>query len=190
VGLADRRNHKPAQLSGGEQQRVAIAVAMVNQPKLLLADEPTGELDSITAEHVYETFQTLNRELGLTILIVSHDPGIARHVERVVAIRDGKTATETVRRRKHQADRHAVHEEHFEELIVLDSAGRLQIPRELREQVGLNTRAHLEMTDGGILIRPAIGLNETSSQTEIHIAPPVAEEETGFKWLRKLWRKR
>ncbi len=186
VGLGDRRNHKPAQLSGGEQQRVAIAVALVNQPKLLLADEPTGELDSVTAEQVYKTFQVLNQELGLTVLIVSHDPEIARYVGRVVAIRDGKTATETVRRRNHQTDQHAANEEHFEELIVLDSAGRLQIPRELREQVGLNTRAHLEMTDDGILIRPATDLEKTSSQAEIHVTPLVAEEETSFKWFRRL----
>ncbi len=189
VGLGDRRNHRPAQLSGGEQQRVAIAVAMVNQPRLLLADEPTGELDSVTAGHVYETFKMLNRELGLTILIVSHDPGIARHVDRVVAIRDGKMATETVRRRNPPADQHAAHEDHFEELIVLDSAGRLQIPRDLREQVGLNARARLEMVDGGILIRPATDLGETSSQAEIHIKRTVAAEETSFRWLRRLWRK-
>lgn len=189
VGLADRGNHKPAQLSGGEQQRVAIAVAMVNQPTLLLADEPTGELDSVTAEQVYETFRVLNRELALTVLIVSHDPGIARQVGRVVAIRDGKTATETVRRRRnHQTDQPTAEEEHFEELFVLDAAGRLQIPKELREQVGLHTRAHIEPTAEGILIRPATDLEETSSQTEIHIAPPVTEEKTGLPWLRRFRR--
>ncbi|MBN1563005.1 MAG: ABC transporter ATP-binding protein [Anaerolineae bacterium] len=193
VGLADRRDHKPAHLSGGEQQRVAIAVAMVNQPQLLLADEPTGELDSVTAKHVYETFQRLNRELGLTILIVSHDPDVAHHVGRVVAIRDGKTATETVRRRRKPDDQVAPDtpdEDHFEELIVLDSAGRLQIPKEFREQVGLYNRAQMELTERGILIRPVTNLEDTSSQAEIRIAPPVAAEESNFKWLRKLWRNR
>lgn len=192
VGLADRSDHKPAQLSGGEQQRVAIAVAMVNQPKLLLADEPTGDLDSVTAAQVYETFRVLNQELGLTVLIVSHDPDIARQVGRVVAIRDGKTATETVRRRQQQSDehpdQHTADEDHFEELTVLDSAGRLQIPKDLREQVGLNSRATMEVSDNGILIRPVASLEETSSQTEIYITPPVAEEKTNFNWLRKLWR--
>ena len=97
VGLGPRSHHGLRQLSGGEQQRVAIAVSLANSPTLLLADEPTGEVDSQTALSIYQTLQTLNRELGLTILIVSHDTGIARHVQRVVAIRDGKLASETVR---------------------------------------------------------------------------------------------
>ena len=98
VGLAERRDHRLPQLSGGEQQRVAIAVALANRPSLLLADEPTGELDSTTALTIYEALRALNRELGVTILIVSHDRTIVRHVGRVMAIRDGKTAGETVRR--------------------------------------------------------------------------------------------
>ena len=97
VGLADRMHHHLPELSGGEQQRVAIAVALANHPSLLLADEPTGEVDSETAKTIYRTFQTLTRELGFTTLIVSHDPGIARHVDRVVAIRDGMLASETIR---------------------------------------------------------------------------------------------
>ena len=100
VGLSHRRDYDIGRMSGGEQQRVAIAVALANQPSILLADEPTGELDSVTALTIYDAFQTLNRELGLTILIVSHDPTIARHVGRVMAIRDGKAASETVRRRR------------------------------------------------------------------------------------------
>jgi putative ABC transport system ATP-binding protein len=92
VGLAERRHHHLAEMSGGEQQRVAIAVALSNSPTLLLGDEPTGEVDSATALTIYQTFQRLNQEYGLTTLIVSHDPGIARHVSRVVAIRDGKPA--------------------------------------------------------------------------------------------------
>ncbi len=105
VGLGDRMHHKLSELSGGEQQRVAIAVALANEPKILLADEPTGELDSATALLIYELLNDLNRQFGLTTLIVSHDPGIARHVHRVVAIRDGRLATETCARGQRHAFR-------------------------------------------------------------------------------------
>jgi len=163
VGLDERRYHSLAQLSGGEQQRVAIAVALANQPSLLLADEPTGEVDSQTALTIYATFRRLNMDLGLTTLIVSHDQTIARHVDRVVAIRDGKLATETVRQAvattdfsgEHGGDGKAPAEEIYEELIVLDSAGRLQIPKEYLQQFNIQGRARLEVTENGILIVPA-----------------------------------
>ena len=164
VGLAERRHHHLAQMSGGEQQRVAIAVALANSPTLLLADEPTGEVDSATALTIYETFQRLNREYGVTTLIVSHDPGIARHVNRVVAIRDGKTSTETVRQsvlngapdNELASEEDAGEEEDvFEELAVLDSAGRLQVPREYLEHFNIKGRARLDLTEEGILILPA-----------------------------------
>ena len=182
VGLADRFDHKPPQLSGGEQQRVAIAVALANEPKLLLADEPTGELDSVTSDRVYALFQRLNRELGLTVCIVSHDPQIARHVQRVVAIRDGKLASETVRRRQNgQANTAAMSQaDQFEELIVLDSAGRLQIPKSYREQLALKNRVEMQLTEEGLLIRPAQNLEETSSQGEIQIESDIRlERKTG-----------
>ena len=187
VDLADRADHQPIQLSGGEQQRVAIAVALANEPKLLLADEPTGELDSVTSDQVYMLFRRLNRELGLTICIVSHDPLVAQHVGRVVAIRDGKLASETVRRRLHghplaklqlqdetgtgtsQADLAERWDDHFEELIVLDSAGRLQIPKQYREDLGFTNRVQMEVQEDGIFIRPAQNLADTSSQSEIQI---------------------
>jgi putative ABC transport system ATP-binding protein len=161
VGLAERRNHRLSELSGGEQQRVAIAVALANKPKMLLADEPTGEVDSATALSIYKTFQSLNRELGITTLIVSHDPGIAQHVNRVVAIRDGRLAAETVRQPRIRKDGEAPSEEHhlatdtFEELTVLDAAGRLQVPKAYLEKFNIKGRVRLEMTEEGILIRPA-----------------------------------
>ncbi len=89
VGLGDRLDHEPSQLSGGQQQRVAIARALINRPPLLFADEPTGNLDSRTSREVLAMFQELNREEGITIFLVTHDPGVARHAERVIHIQDG-----------------------------------------------------------------------------------------------------
>jgi ABC-type lipoprotein export system ATPase subunit/bifunctional DNA-binding transcriptional regulator/antitoxin component of YhaV-PrlF toxin-antitoxin module len=176
VGLADRSHHHLPHLSGGEQARVAIAVALANKPALLLADEPTGELDSATALTIYEAFQQLNAELGLTILIVSHDPKIARHVQRVMAIRDGKAASETRARRSNGDGRpqtETEHEDDFEELVVLDSAGRLQVPKAYREALGINRRASMEMTAEGLLIRP---VDETEQETNSPLANTTEEE--------------
>ncbi len=169
VGLGDRMRHHLSQLSGGEQQRVAIAVALANDPKILLADEPTGELDSVTSLTIYELFRDLNHELGLTMMIVSHDPTIARQVDRVVAIRDGRLATETVRARSNGAatpsgddasmGEDSYEEEVFEELTVLDSTGRLQIPKEYLAQFGIKGRARLEITEEGILVLPALNVD-------------------------------
>jgi len=171
VGLWEHRRHRLAQLSGGQQQRVAIAVALANRPKLLLADEPTGEVDSATAQSLLGLFRELNEAYGLTIIIVTHDPQIARRVDRVVAIRDGKTSTETIRRvsqlekamvgdRLSGAESAAAAtavEESYHEYVVLDSAGRLQIPGEYRERLGIGDRVTLEVTDEGILIQPVAG---------------------------------
>ena len=187
VGLAERRRHYLPQMSGGEQQRVAIAVALANSPTLLLADEPTGEVDTATALTIYKTFQDLNREFGLTTLIVSHDPGIARHVDRVVAIRDGKTATETVRKTITAAtpdgeaaagDSAQVEEHVFEELVVLDSAGRLQVPKEYLEHFGIKGRVQLELIEEGILIRPAAKSAATeAAETPVADLVPVAKAQ-------------
>jgi len=184
VGLKDRRQHRLAELSGGEQQRVAIAVALSNEPQLLLADEPTGELDSVTALTIYDMFKKLNRELKVTTLIVSHDPTIARHVNRVVAIRDGKMATETLRAKSTVADGELADDEEaaeiFEELTVLDSAGRLQIPREYLELFNIRGRARLELTDDGILILP------TENTEYVHDAEALATEFVAAKKARRL----
>lgn len=190
VGLATRQNHRLGSLSGGEQQRVAIAIALANDPSLLLADEPTGELDSVTAQQIYDMFKTFNRELHLTTLIVSHDPGIARHVDRVIAIRDGKLASETVRRERPSdlpADAH--HDDHYEELIVLDSAGRLQIPKAQREELNIRRRVTLEVVPEGILIRPAH--SEEEERRERPKAGEPTRAKSGSRWQQLLttWRR-
>jgi ABC-type lipoprotein export system ATPase subunit len=184
VGLLERMQHRLEELSGGEQQRVAIAIAMANRPKLLLADEPTGELDTATAKSIYDLFRALNNDLGLTIVIVSHDPGIAQHVDRVVAVRDGKLASEMLRVQKSDSDEH-----HLVELAVLDSAGRLQIPREYLEQFHIKRRVQMEMTDEGILIRPPEGNHNGHDQGPASSEQVSAESETlpaSSSWS-KLW---
>jgi putative ABC transport system ATP-binding protein len=167
VGLYEWRKHRLVQLSGGEQQRVAIAVALANKPILLLADEPTGEVDSATAQTILETFRRLNETLDLTTIVVTHEPRIVGQVDRVVAIRDGKTSTETIRQvsQLEQAmvgERLPEEEVTYHEYVVLDSAGRLQVPREYLEQFGIGGRAELEAVDDGVLIRPVAGQVATS----------------------------
>jgi ABC-type methionine transport system ATPase subunit len=146
VGLSHRKNSRLHQLSGGEQQRVAIAIALANNPKLLLADEPTGAVDTKTAGMILDLFRKLNRELGLTVVIVTHDRMISNHVGRVVAIRDGKTSSEFILKNEFlekahqnaiQRDTGSDHEMH-EEYAVVDRVGRLQLPREYVAALGLD----------------------------------------------------
>ncbi len=128
-------------MSGGEQQRAAIGTALANQPKVLLADEPTGELDSSTAQEVFAALQTANAELGTTVLVVTHDPAVSSQVRRTIAIRDGRTSSETIR---HAAtDEHGQTELQAREYAVLDRAGRLQLPREMTERLGMRDRVEL-----------------------------------------------
>ncbi|MFJ6406382.1 ABC transporter ATP-binding protein [Streptomyces hydrogenans] len=147
--LADRRPH---QLSGGQQQRVAIAVALANDPKVLLADEPTGELDSATGEQVFASFRRANEELGTTIVIVTHDQAVASEVRRTVAIRDGRTSSEVLRRTE-------VDEEGQESLVareyaMLDRAGRLQLPADYTKALGMEHRVALELEQDHIGVWP------------------------------------
>lgn len=164
VDLWEHRSHRLAQLSGGQQQRVAIALALANKPKLLLGDEPTGEVDSTTARDILALFQRMNEQYGLTTLIVTHDPQIARVADRVLTIRDGRTSSEAIWR---VADVEAAlaqgpvgdaplaeGELILDEYIVVDAAGRLQIPPELRKKTGIGQRVTLESTEDGVLIRP------------------------------------
>ena len=153
VGLGHRLDHTPERLSGGEQQRVAIAVALANRPPLLLADEPTGELDDAIAAEILDLFGTVNRELGTTILIVTHDPDIAYKVGRVVLIRDGKMSTEirrkpTFRREADESDSG----QPLEEFVLVDSSGRLQVPREYLDTLRISGRARVDMEEGRVTL--------------------------------------
>ena len=151
VGLAHRADHKSAQLSGGEQQRVAIAVGLSNQPPLLLADEPTGELDDETGEEMLELLNTVNTDIGTTIIIVTHDPAIATSVGRTIAIKDGKTSTETTREvsfeRKLGGDASDT-----EEFLLIDTAGSVQIPREILDELSIGRRVRVDMKDGKVTL--------------------------------------
>ncbi|MDQ3699499.1 MAG: ABC transporter ATP-binding protein [Chloroflexota bacterium] len=153
VGLGHRKTHRLSQLSGGEQQRVAIAIGLANHPPLLLADEPTGEVDTATAGVIYGIFRRLNEEYGTTVVIVSHDPAIAFRVDRVVAIRDGRTSTETVRRTSVEGEEAG--EQTHEEFVVMDGAGRIQIPRDYVEKLGMGRRVRVDMEDDRIVVRSA-----------------------------------
>jgi ABC-type lipoprotein export system ATPase subunit len=152
VGLGERQDARPVQLSGGEQQRVAIAVALANQPEVLFADEPTGELDTTTAHEVFELMRTMNRELGVTIVVVTHDALVSEQVSRTIAIRDGRTSTETLRQRavSDDGDHHVITEEY----AVLDRVGRLQLPRAHVEALGLERRVRLALEEDHISVWP------------------------------------
>lgn len=154
VGMSHRRNSKLNMLSGGEQQRIAIALALANNPRLLLADEPTGSVDLSTASYILDVFRELNRELGTTIVIVTHDRMLARKVERVVAIRDGKTASEfVVKRNLADVASLADDESTQDEFAVLDRAGRLQIPRDMLDRIGVSgNKVRLEYQDGRVVL--------------------------------------
>jgi ABC-type lipoprotein export system ATPase subunit len=175
VGLAGKEKKRPEQLSGGEQQRAGIAVALANQPMVLLADEPTGELDSVTAGEVMQLLHTLNEQLSLTILIVTHDASVAARVDRTIAIRDGRTSTETVRREAPLEEVHAqasaasaiigLSSSTHRESILIDRVGRLQLPKEALEVYPFHGRAEVRFADGHIQLWP---LNYTANGNGQH----------------------
>jgi ABC-type lipoprotein export system ATPase subunit len=152
VGLSERMNNRPNQLSGGEQQRVALAVAMANEPQLLLADEPTGEVDSESANQIFDTMHKLKDDFGVTIVIVTHDHAVASRVNRVVGMRDGRASIEVLRRTG--SDGVDLTEEEF---AVLDRTGRLQIPQSYLESLELEKRVILRLHDDHISIHRDAG---------------------------------
>jgi ABC-type glutathione transport system ATPase component len=250
VGLADMAGKRPFQLSGGEQQRGAIAVALANSPALLLADEPTGELDSLTAQELISVLRQINTELGQTIILVTHDTTVAAQVDRTLAIRDGRTSTETIRRSPAQpvepqsapsttavltptapestqsailerlqavtqalaelgerdrldvriAGNHieiwpmgARREESFKtlaggtssiiglsldshrELVLVDRAGRLQLPKEALDLIPVNGRAEVQVSGDHVVLWPFVADKNSSAQTLM----PVQENKSG-----------
>ncbi|MBP1995457.1 ABC transporter ATP-binding protein [Paenibacillus eucommiae] len=162
VGLTHRRKNKLHELSGGEQQRVAIAIALANHPKLLLADEPTGSVDSRMADQILDLFRELNRTIGITIVIVTHDPLLAKKVDRVVAIRDGKISSEMLRRKSYKEELEELEqgiaqseeEDSHVEYAILDKAGRLQVPSSYLDSIGVkdSNKVKLELVDGKIVL--------------------------------------
>lgn len=164
VGLAGMEKKYPDQLSGGEQQRAAIAIALANSPLVLLGDEPTGELDSLAAGEIMDLLHEVNRRLGITVIIVTHDVAIAARVDRTIAIRDGRTSTETVRREaplsevsEHILPASAViglSSETHRESVLIDRVGRLQLPKEALEVVPFNGRAEVRIVNDHVELWP------------------------------------
>lgn len=214
VDMREHANTRPTQLSGGQQQRIAIACALANRPQILLGDEPTGEVDWPTAQMILRLLRDLRDRFGLTIVMVTHDPRVAAWTDRTVAIRDGRTSTETVRvaddgqwavdgstTSVDSETPSAVHRPpSVEELVVLDSAGRLQIPGDQRLLAGIGRRAKVEVVDGGILIKPSdddrdmlpltAEVASSSSHSSLYSSEPlpVAGEKKAkrrFPWARK-----
>ncbi len=160
VGLTAKKNNRMQEMSGGEQQRIAIAIALANSPKVLLADEPTGSVDTRTSNYIFDVFQRLNKELGITIVIVTHDVSLSKKVQRVAAIRDGKISSERILKedfaermnnRDKSVDWHEA--ETQDEYAILDKAGRIQLPREMLDEMKLtDNKIRLVLSDGKIVL--------------------------------------
>ncbi len=161
VGLADRAAHRPDRLSGGEQQRVAIAVALANQPGVLLADEPTGELDTNTSHEIFSLLRSISTDLDVTVVVVTHDPLVSDQANRTIAIRDGRTSTETLRRT--EMGEEGEHQIIAEEFAVLDRAGRLQLPVNYVDTLQLERRVRLELEPDHIGVWPDRAKQENGS---------------------------
>ncbi len=155
LGVPHVRDRVPSAMSGGEQQRVAIAVALANEPEVLLADEPTGELDEAASASVLDVMRSVNEELGVTTVIVTHDPSVSGHVRRTVQIRDGRTSTEVLRRT--ELDEHGREQHVAEEFAVLDRVGRLQLPHDYIASLGMKDRVRLTLEQDRVEVYPTEG---------------------------------
>lgn len=160
----------PSQMSGGEQQRVAIGVALAASPQVLFADEPTGQLDTATSVEVLQSLRAVNRELGVTVVVVTHDPSVSEHVQRTVSIRDGRTSSEVLRRT--HTDEHGSESVVAEEYAVLDRAGRVQLPREYREVLELSDRVRLALESSHVEVWP-----DRPRAQPVPAVPAVPEEQ-------------
>jgi ABC-type lipoprotein export system ATPase subunit len=166
VDLADRAHFWPDRLSGGEQQRVALAVALANNPPLLLADEPTGQIDSKSSSQVFDALHRVREAYGTTIIVVTHDPLLAERVDRVVTIRDGRTSTE-IRRR--DTNGQAVPDE---EWVILDQSDRLQLPKPVVQTLNLRDRVKVSLEPDHVSVWPKDserGAAVATSQSQGHL---------------------
>lgn len=162
VGMTHKKDAYPSQMSGGEQQRVAIAVALANDPVILLADEPTGAVDTKTSNMIQDLFRMLNRKLGLTIIIVTHDISLANKVDRVVMISDGKISTEKIMKEKVRQEidnsvslglYQELDEDSHEEFSIMDKANRVQLSKDALEAAGIDSnKVKIAVEDGKIVI--------------------------------------
>ena len=162
TGAQEQADKLPAEMSGGQQQRVAIAVALANDPRILLADEPTGELDEESTQLVLSTLRRVNEETGTTMIIVTHDADVSEHVRRTIGIRDGRIASETLRHHERAAD--GTPSTVAREFVVLDHVGRMQIPPESVRALGLADRVLLHTEQDRVVIRPSGDLPAAPSQ--------------------------
>src|SRR5450756_520604 len=169
--MGEKAKRRPGQLSGGEQQRVAIAVALANRPQVLFADEPTGELDSVTGEDVFAALRSANRDLGATVVIVTHDAAVATQVQRTVAIRDGRTSSEVVR--STEVDEHGQSSVIAREYAVLDRSGRMQLPTDYRLALGLENRVRLELEPDHVGVWPDAPSAARSTTPATSAGPPA-----------------
>lgn len=160
MGMGAKADRRPGELSGGEQQRVAIAVSLANRPQVLFADEPTGELDTATGADVFAALRTANTNFGTTVVIVTHDSDVSSQVQRTVAIRDGRTSSEVLRRT--EIDQWGESAVVAEEYAMLDRAGRLQLPAEYRKALGLRSRVRLDLESDHVGVWPDRARDEDS----------------------------
>ena len=152
LGIADCADRRLDELSGGQQQRVALGVALANRPRVLLADEPTGELDSQSSDEVFSAIRGANESFGTTVVVVTHDPLVSEQVTRTVGIRDGRTSSEV--RRRTAVDEHGNEGVVAEEFAVLDRAGRLQLPRGFTDALAMRDRVRLDLEADHIGVWP------------------------------------
>ena len=154
VGLKERMHYKPDRLSGGEQQRVAIAIGVAHNPPLLLADEPTGELDTQTASGIFDLFRSLNQTYGITIVVVTHDINVITKVDRVVTIRDGRSSLEAIRAAPSFRPPAGKPQEIFDEFVLVDKMGRLQLPKEFMDKLNVQERIRVFLSGDKLVIEP------------------------------------
>jgi ABC-type lipoprotein export system ATPase subunit len=175
IGLSDRADARPAELSGGEQQRVALCAALAHRPAVLLADEPTGELDAATAESVYALIRELARTQGTTVLIVSHDIGSAAIADRVIQIRDGRVSAEAVPGE--------------DEALVVGSTGWVRIPEELLARSGIGSRARPALAGAAVSLAPAGDVKRSTTEPATRRDRPKARASSSAAELQDVERR-